>query len=429
MGMAPSLGSSASLAERYLSTRRLTQRLVAPLSAEDQMVQSMPEASPAKWHQAHTTWFFETFVLEPHAPEYRPFHSSFRFLFNSYYKQLANQAAIPHPSRSLRGTFSRPSLEEVKQYREHVDAAMLRLLEANVSAEALALAELGLHHEQQHQELTLTDIKHAFWVHPLRPAYAAAEFPRAGGELPLEWVRYRGGVVSIGHEDECFAFDNETPQHEVLLAPYRMGSRLVTNGDYLDFMRDGGYSRPDLWLSDGWDRVCAEQWRAPLYWETRDGDWLEFTLSGMAPVESARPVCHVSYYEADAFARWAGARLPTEFEWEAAAQKKTVAGNFLESELLHPAPAPATGGQHPTTAQLFGDCWEWTASAYAPYPGYRAAAGALGEYNGKFMCNQMVLRGGSCVTPEPHIRASYRNFFPPHARWQFMGIRLANDGD
>lgn len=441
MAIFPAITSSA-LSSRYLQVRETTEKLCAALSAEDQMVQSMPEASPAKWHQAHTTWFFDTFVLDPHLSGYKPFHPDFRFLFNSYYKQIAEPGAPPHPQRAVRGSFSRPSLADIRQYRHHVDEQVLRLLAQGPPPEVSALVELGTHHEQQHQELILTDIKHAFWVHPLRPAYRidAPHLPdvgRGGNESALEWVRFRGGVVEIGHSEEGFAFDNETPAHDVLLEPFRLGSRLVTNGDYQEFIADGGYTQPELWLSDGWDRVCAEGWRAPLYWEQRDGHWHEFTLGGMTPIEPASPVCHVSYYEAEAFARWAGARLPREEEWENAARQSSVTGhplpvgNFLENGALHPLPAAAsltTGDRRPAT-QLLGDVWEWTGSAYLGYPGYRPDPGALGEYNGKFMSGQMVLRGGSCATPASHIRATYRNFFPPHARWQFMGIRLANDGD
>jgi ergothioneine biosynthesis protein EgtB len=448
-------GTLSALAQRYLEVRRATERLCAPLSAEDQMVQSMPEASPTKWHQAHTTWFFEMFVLEPHLAGYKSFDPDFRFLFNSYYKQLdahpskssqGGALGAPHPLRALRGSFSRPALQQIQDYRHHVDEHVLRLLAEETGPDVAALVELGTHHEQQHQELILTDIKHALWTHPLKPAYCQPTTAKGGqmwgtdgtGFL-LEWVSFRGGVVEIGHAGEDFAFDNETPAHEVLLEPYRLGSRLVTNGDYLSFMSDGGYTRPELWLSDGWDRACAEHWRAPLYWEEGDGQWLEFTLSGMRTVEPASSVCHVSYYEADAFARWAGARLPREEEWENAAKQSSVAGrrlpvgNLLESGVLHPRPAdiegPSTALEMTKTGQLFGDVWEWTGSAYLGYPGYRADDGALGEYNGKFMSGQMVLRGGSCATPASHIRVTYRNFFPPHARWQFMGIRLANDGD
>ncbi len=405
------------LAQRFVAVRRLTEQLCAPLSAEDQMVQSMPDASPTKWHQAHTTWFFETFLLLPHAPGYRPLHDRYTYLFNSYYKQLGG-----HPVRTHRGMMSRPSLQEVLAYRRHVDEHMLRLIE-NGSAELTALIELGLNHEQQHQELILTDIKHALWVHPLRPAYLSRPEATAGEAPSLRWLDYDGGLCGIGHDAAEFAFDNEGPRHQVFLRPFRLASRLVTNAEYLEFMRDAGYARPELWLSDGWDAACANDWRAPLYWEQRDGQWWMNTLTGERVLNPAEPVGHVSYYEADAYARWAGARLATEAEWEVCASQARVEGNFVESGRYHPA--PATRGDAP--AQLFGDLWEWTASPYVAYPGFRAATGVLGEYNGKFMCNQLVLRGGSCATPRSHIRASYRNFFPPQARWQFSGIRLAHD--
>lgn len=458
MSIVPAIsGSTSALAQRYLDVRRCTERLCAPLSAEDQMVQSMPEASPTKWHQAHTTWFFETFLLVPHLDGYREFHPDFRYLFNSYYKQLADEEGIAHPLRSLRGTFSRPSLAEVQEYRQHVDENILRLLARDPAPELAALVELGTHHEQQHQELIFTDIKHALWSHPLRPAYSPTsvipnEVAAATESRDLLFVQFAGGITRIGHEGPGFCFDNETPAHDVLLQPYRIASRLVTNGDYLEFIRDGGYRRPELWLSDGWDRVCADRWRGPLYWEQRDNEWHEFTLHGMQPVNDAAPVCHVSYYEADAFARWAGARLPREEEWEHAARQWSVAGRQSPGGNISPDVIPSAAAamcgsgnlhsdspnaqrrapeaQMPTgNWQLPADVWQWTASAYLAYPGFRPAAGALGEYNGKFMSGQMVLRGGSCATPASHIRVTYRNFFPPHARWQFMGIRLANDGD
>ncbi len=397
------------------------------------MVQSMPDASPAKWHLAHTTWFFETFILSEQLAHYHLFNPDYRLLFNSYYKTLGG-----HPARQQRGTFSRPSWSDVLRYREHVDEAMHRLLAAAPSPETLALVELGIHHEQQHQELILTDILHAFWTQPLRPAYApvsdAPTDPEHGAPVPapLRWVEHPGGTVAIGASGEGFAFDNERPRHAALLLPFRLASRLVTNAEYLDFIHDDGYQRPELWLSDGWDTVCREGWQAPLYWERTDEGWREFTLRGIQPLNPAAPVGHVSYYEADAFARWSGARLPLESEWEQAAKDRTIAGNLLESWTLEPRPSvtaseTAASATHPRTEedQLFGDCWEWTASAYLAYPGFRPAPGAVGEYNGKFMCNQFVLRGGSFATSASHLRATYRNFFPPHVRWQFMGIRLA----
>lgn len=404
------------LAEQFAEVRRTTEDLAASLSAEDQMVQSMPEASPTKWHQAHTTWFFETFLLTPHAKNYRPFDERFAFLFNSYYKQLEG-----HPNRATRGLFSRPTLADVQGYRQHVNQAMGELLAGSLPTEVAQLVELGLNHEQQHQELMVTDIKHAFWMNPLRPSYKQGEARQAGSTPPQTWSEFPEGIHQVGHEGADFAFDNESPRHKVYLRAFRLASRLVTNREYLEFMNDGGYRRAELWLSDGWDQACANAWKAPMYWEQQGTNWFAFTCAGMQPLTLDEPVCHVSYYEADAYARWAGARLPTEHEWEIAAAEREISGNLLEQRRFHPATAANASGLQ----QLFGDVWEWTASPYALYPGYQAAHGVLGEYNGKFMCNQMVLRGGSCATPASHIRATYRNFFPPHARWQFMGIRLA----
>jgi ergothioneine biosynthesis protein EgtB len=416
--------SLETLQARYSEVRRATIALVAPLSAEDQMLQSMPAASPAKWHLAHTAWFFETFILRSHSRGYRPIDERFQTVFNSYYKQVGD-----HPNRANRGLFSRPTLDEVLAYREYVDEHMLKLIEdldREGRAELLASIELGLQHEQQHQELILTDIKHAFWSQPLRPAYTSQ--PRAKQALPTvasKWEIYSGGVVSIGHSGESFCFDNELPRHEVLLRDFRLQNRLVTNREYLEFMDDGGYRRPELWLSNGWDAVVQERWEAPLYWERHDHAWLAFTLGGIEELRLDDPVCHVSYYEADAFARWKGARLPLESEWEHAASDLPVAGNFVERGALHPEAANSQTSKG--LQQMFGDVWEWTSSPYVAYPRFRAATGALGEYNGKFMCDQWVLRGGSCATPQSHIRASYRNFFPAPARWQFTGIRLAAD--
>ncbi len=416
--------SARDLARKYSQVRATTVRLAAPLSAEDQMLQSMPEASPTKWHLAHTTWFFETFLLAPHVPDYQPFDPLFRQLFNSYYKQLE-----AHPLRSTRGLMSRPPLEEVHAYRRAVDEAMQALTEG-ADEQVLAIIELGINHEQQHQELILTDIKHALWSSPLRPAYrqSLAAVETAPAAEQLQWHEFEGGIQSIGHAGEEFAFDNEGPRHEVLLRPFRLASRPVTNGEWLEFMAAGGYSRPKLWLSDGWDTVCAQAWQAPLYWERHDGQWWQFTLDGMRTIRASEPVCHISFYEADAFARWAGARLPSEQEWEIAANSNPTYGTMLEDEVFHPRVARLSDTSH-TPQQVFGDVWEWTASPYIAYPGFRPAAGALGEYNGKFMCNQFVLRGGSCATPRDHIRAAYRNFFPPPARWQFSGVRLASDVD
>jgi len=415
------------LASRYRQVRAVTESLAAPLSAEDCQVQSMPDASPTKWHLAHTSWFFETFMLAGR-PGYVPFHAQFGYLFNSYYEAVGERQARPR-----RGLLSRPSLEEVLRYRRQVDEQLLRLIEAGLSDRERAIAVLGLHHEQQHQELILTDAKHMLGANPLAPSYLGARpapAASAAPAAPLAWVETGGGLVEIGQPPpgaagEPFAFDNESPRHAVFLRPFLLGDRLITCGEYRAFVADGGYRRPELWLSDGWAAAQAEGWTAPLYWRAQDGAApAVFTLAGLRPVDDAEPVAHVSFYEADAYARWAGARLPTEAEWEVAASARPVEGNLLEEQGLHPRPAPA-GGARP--AQLFGDAWEWTQSPYVPYPGFRPAAGALGEYNGKFMCNQLVLRCGSCLTPRSHLRASYRNFFPPAARWQMTGIRLARD--
>jgi ergothioneine biosynthesis protein EgtB len=381
----------------------------------------MPDASPVKWHLAHTTWFFETLVLMPHLKAYEPYNRHYQYLFNSYYEALG-----PRHPRPQRGLLTRPALAEVLDYRRHVDAAMERLFEYAGQAERLVfedVAQLGLHHEQQHQELILTDIKHAFSCNPLLPTYLPAA-PRAVRNAPaLGWVDCVGGILPIGHAKDGFAFDNEGPRHLVVLTPYRIASRLITCGEYLAFMEDGGYSRPEFWLSDGWAMVQAQGWNAPLYWSNDDGDWRVFTLNGVQPVERDEPVVHVSFYEAAAYAAWAGKRLPTESEWEAAAADVPVAGNLLDPARPHPKPANPDGA----LLQLYGDAWEWTRSSYDPYPGFKPLTGPVAEYNGKFMCGQLVLRGGSCATPVGHIRPTYRNFFPPSARWQFSGIRLAED--
>ena len=411
------------LARRFTEIRRQTELLAEPLSPEDCQVQSMPDASPTKWHLAHTSWFFETFVLEG-----APLEPTYDYLFNSYYEAVGAR----HP-RAARGLLSRPSLDEVRSYRRRIDARVLDRIERGVTAETRSRIVLGLHHEQQHQELILTDIKHLFGLHPSRPAYrpnpvTAPATPASRRPASLEWIARPGGIVEIGAPPggtggEPFAFDNESPRHQALLRPHALASRQVTCGDYRAFMRDGGYRRPELWLSDGWAEVVAERRDRPLYWGAADS---VFTLDGERPLDDHEPVAHLSYYEADAYARWAGARLPTEMEWEAAAAAVPARpdDNLADTQAFHPRPATPEGGG---LGQIYGDVWEWTASAYAPYPGYRAATGALGEYNGKFMSGQMVLRGGSCATPRTHIRASYRNFFPPGARWQFSGIRLARD--
>ncbi len=404
----------------YSAIRSQSLSLAAPLTAEDQMIQSMPDASPTKWHLAHTTWFFENFILIPHVQGYVPFNPSYTFLFNSYYKQLGG-----HPDRAIRGAFSRPGLAEILRYRAHVDEHIHTLFKNEIGTEVVQLLELGMNHEQQHQELIITDIKHAFWTNPLLPSYqpARCDQSEAAASPPLAWIDFDARSYEAGHDNNGFAFDNELPRHRAYLQPFRLASRLTTNAEYLEFMEAGGYQRAELWLSDAWDHIQAHGWTAPLYWQRENDAWTEFTCHGRLPLNLDEPVCHVSFYEADAFARWAGARLPAEFEWEAAARGVEMQGNFVENRTYHPVAArPGASLQ-----QMFGDTWEWTASPYTAYPGYRPMAGPIGEYNGKFMCNQMVLRGGSCATPRSHMRASYRNFFKPQARWQFSGIRLAHD--
>ncbi|MCA9114248.1 MAG: ergothioneine biosynthesis protein EgtB, partial [Planctomycetaceae bacterium] len=426
------------------------------LSAEDCMVQSMPEASPVKWHLAHTTWFFETFLLQAVQPARSPFHEKFGYLFNSYYNTVGSR----HP-RPRRGLLTRPALETVLAYRRAIDEEMLQLLESPLSPQLEEVLETGLHHEQQHQELILTDLKHLLSCNPLYPAaFEATRGPAAlpvsradqGNQetaslsgantngaspslpgWPVAWIGLKEGLSDAGTDGPGFSYDNEHPRHRVFLHECGIARHPVTCGEYLEFIHDNGYHRHELWLSDGWDTVHREGWEAPLYWQQHEGSWYQFTLTGLRPVDPAEPVCHVSSYEADAFARWAAARLPTEFEWEALARSVPVAGNFVEDRLWHPAPAGTTAAQAKSSTdsspqQMFGDVWEWTSSPYVAYPGYRPPAGALGEYNGKFMSGQMVLRGGSCATSLSHIRPTYRNFFPPAARWQFSGFRLATDG-
>lgn len=432
---------AAALLARYRTVRAATMKFCAPLTPEDMMVQSSPEASPVKWHIAHTSWFFETFVLAEYVAAYQPFHPDFHWLFNSYYKALGEM-----PEKKLRASFSRPPLEQILAYRCHVDDAICRLLSQNAEDEALRRILLGLEHEQQHLELAATDIKHAFFTNPLHPVYLEAAPDPAGQHVispPLEWVGFtpgsaaHPGVVEVGLTPnsealDAFAFDNETPRHPVYIAPFRLASRPVTCAEYLAFIEENGYERPELWLSEGWDTTQAQGWQAPLYWR-RDtatpSGWSVFTLQGYKPLGelSETPVCHLSFFEADAFARWSGHRLPTEFEWEYAATLASpdAPANMLESNHLHPQAGSPTVD---TPQQLYGDVWEWTQSPYTGYPGYKPLPGALGEYNGKFMSSQMVLRGGSCVTPASHIRATYRNFFGPATRWQFSGLRLARDG-
>ena len=413
--------------ERYHLVRAATEALCSTLNVEDYVVQSMEDASPAKWHLAHMSWFFETFVLRGR-PGYESPNPEFVYLFNSYYNAVG-----PQFSRPDRGLLTRPTVEATYAYRHHVDQQMATLFDAGIDEALVPVIELGLHHEQQHQELLLTDMKHLLAQNPLHPVLRDGAARPSGERAPeLGWARYSGGLYEIGHNEaedavNAFIFDNEGPRHQIYLDGFELASRPVTNADYLEFIEDDGYLRPDLWLSAGWNSAKEQAWEAPLYWERSEGEWQQFTLGGMRALDADAPVCHVSHYEADAYARWAasrwpGARLPLETEWEVAARDVPITGNFVESKRLHPS---AVSGAGPTPHQLLGDVWEWTGSAYLPYPGYTAPSDAIGEYNGKFMSGQMVLRGGSCATPVSHIRASYRNFFPPNARWQFSGIRLA----
>jgi ergothioneine biosynthesis protein EgtB len=432
------------LLEEYSRVRQFSEQLCKTLEPEDYVIQTMPEMSPAKWHLAHTSWFFETFVVKPRVTNYRPLNPQYAFLFNSYYNAAGKMHARPQ-----RGLISRPTVRETYAYRRHVDEAMEELMEAadERTLEELAnLVVLGLNHEQQHQELILTDIKHVFWMNPLRPAFCQENRTSHESAPPAEalkavptplWHDHDEGICEIGHEGQGFCFDNEGPRHKVWLNAFSIATQLVTNREYLEFMEDGGYQRAEFWLSLGWTVVNERGWNAPFYWEERDGTWWQMTLAGMRPVQMSEPVCHVSYFEADAYARWAGARLPSEAEWEVSAETAPIEGSFAESGHFHPvstsaspshiSPGPGRVSPGNRLCQMFGEVWQWTQSAYSPYPGYQPAAGALGEYNGKFMCNQYVLRGASCATPRSHARRTYRNFFPPDARWQFMGVRLARD--
>ncbi|HEX5367977.1 MAG TPA: ergothioneine biosynthesis protein EgtB [Dehalococcoidia bacterium] len=413
----------ASLIDAFLIMRRQTEKLCEPLETEDYVIQSVSDVSPPKWHLAHTSWFFENFVLDPNLQAYQRFHPMYAYLFNSYY----NLAGKYHP-RVKRGVLSRPTVSDIYNYRSHVTESVVALLQRANDEQVQSLGEimtLGINHEQQHQELLVTDIKHILWCNPLEAVYRERAPDSSSPVARLGWREFDGGLHEFGFDGDGFSFDNELPRHPVFLNDFRIADRLVTNGEYLAFVQDGGYQRPELWLSDGWYTLNEQGWEAPLYWENRDGDWWSFTLAGMRPIDLNEPVVHVSHYEADAYARWAGARLPNEFEWERAAAGLPLAGgNFVESERYHPR--AATPG-NTASMQFFGDVWEWTSSAYLPYPGFTAAPGAVGEYNGKFMSSQMVLRGGSCATPENHIRPTYRNFFQPYLRWQFMGLRLAAD--
>ncbi len=427
------VGDPASdISARFQSVREATEALTEGLAAEDFVVQSMDEVSPTKWHLAHTSWFWEAFVLSRWMPGYEPFHPRYHYLFNSYYVQAGERHC-----RAQRGYLSRPTVPEVMNYRRHVDGAMLELIERKSDGakdpELTALVELGLNHEQQHQELMLTDLKHVFSVNPLRPAYRESDSTEPGGEGSpanpdlLRWLTFEGGLREVGWMGEGFHFDNEAPRHRRYLEPFELADRLTTNGEYLAFLEDGGYERAELWMSEGWARREAEGWTEPFYWERRGDERWIFTLGGMRPLDPAEPVCHLTWFEADAFARWSDARLPREDEWEVAAAELPIVGNLAESGRYHPGRAGSPGEESPSLRQMFGDVWEWTASPYSPYPGYAPLEGVVGEYNGKFMCGQFVLRGGSCATPSTHVRATYRNFFPPDAAWQFSGVRLAQD--
>ena len=420
--LAPDVSGRDALRDRFLHVRQTTERIAAPLSEEDCALQSMSDASPVKWHLAHTSWFFETFLIEKFAADFKPFDPAFRVLFNSYYNGIGDK----HP-RAERGLISRPGLATVLDYRQHVTRRIAALLpQMPMNDPFTELVWLGCHHEEQHQELILTDLKHLLSKNPLKPAFEKRWPLTPIDTRQTRWIGYPGGLVEIGHAGDGFAFDNEGPRHQIFLPPYELASQPVTHGEFAGFVADRGYQRPELWLSMGWDWAQANRIAAPLYWERVGGAWHTFTLRGMVEIDPHTPICHLSFFEADAYARWAGARLPREAEWEAAAADLSQTGNFLENHALHPLAMQAETAAD-TPVQMFGDVWEWTQSAYLPYPGFKAADGAVGEYNGKFMCNQFVLRGGSCVTPGKHIRATYRNFFPPDAHWQFSGLRLARD--
>lgn len=420
---------ASSLLTRYREIRGFSESLCSTLEPEDCVVQSMPDVSPTKWHLAHTSWFFETFILKVWMPTYQPEVPEYAYLFNSYYNAAGNMHR-----RDLRGLISRPTVAEAYRFRRSVDAHIEELLESaddELIEQIEPVFTIGLHHEQQHQELLVTDIKHVFAQNPLHPVFRSRDEQTERRNIPpCGFVDFEEEIIEIGHDGRGFSYDNEGPRHRALVPAFSLATRLVTNGEYLEFMQAAGYSRPEFWLSLGWTTVndpVSGRWEAPLYWTKRDGAWWNFTLSGMRPVDEAEPVTHISHFEADAFANWSGARLPTEFEWERAVRGLPIEGNFVDRERFHPT--PATGAPSKKLQQMYGDVWEWTRSAYLPYPGYRAEPGALGEYNGKFMSNQMVLRGGSCATSQNHIRPTYRNFFQPEKRWQFTGIRLARDAE
>jgi ergothioneine biosynthesis protein EgtB len=416
------INDRSELLSKFNTVRSFTEKLCKPLEIEDYVIQSMPDVSPTKWHLGHTSWFFETFILEKAITDYKPFHPLYNYLFNSYYIQVGERWHRP-----ARGLLSRPTVKEIFEYRNHINSNIIDLIETSdekLYNEFAPIFEIGLNHEQQHQELLLTDIKNVLSINPLNPVYSERKINPANTTAKLEWVGFDGGVVEIGSNGSGFKFDNETPLHKVFLYPFKLTNRLITNQEFIDFIEDGGYDTATLWLSDGWATVESEAWKAPLYWELKDGEWWNFTLNGFRKVNPDEPVCHISHYEADAFAQWKGCRLPSETEWEVAAGNLPYKGNFVENENHHTVPV---GKNIDDLSQMYGDVWEWTQSPYTPYPGYKPLPGALGEYNGKFMNNQMVLRGGSCATSQTHIRNTYRNFFPSHSRWQFTGLRLAAD--
>lgn len=419
--------SREKLIESYKTVRQFSHTLAEPLEIEDYVVQSMPDVSPTKWHLAHTSWFFETFVLSKALSDYKSPNSQYAYLFNSYYVQAGERHLRPK-----RGLISRPTVEETYSYRNHVDESMLQFMENADDKEWQGLEsviEIGIHHEQQHQELIVTDIKHVLSENPLHPKYTnGRNGSNKSTPQALKWVDFDGGLFDIGNQGRGFGYDNEYPEHKAYLNSYKLGSRLVTNSEYIEFIEDGGYETPEIWLSEGWATVETNNWKAPLYWQKQNGEWMQFTLTGLRKVEQDEPVTHVSYFEADAYARWAGSRLPTESEWEIAASNIEIEGNFVDDLKFHPVGLDSSSNGS-SLKQMYGDVWEWTQSSYSAYPGYKTLPGALGEYNGKFMCNQMVLRGGSCATSKSHIRKTYRNFFPTNARWQFMGIRLAKDSE
>lgn len=419
--------SRENLKERYQTVRNFSLKLCETLKTEDFVVQSMPDVSPTKWHLAHTSWFFETFVLRKSKKDYKPLNENYAYLFNSYYMQAGERFYRPH-----RGLLSRPTVNEVFEYRKYIDENMFEFIDnsdENMFNELAPVIEIGINHEQQHQELLLTDIKHVFSINPLKPVYREIK-SIVDGDIPkFNWVDFDGGIYETGYDGGGFSYDNEIPKHKEYLHPYMLANRLVTNGEFFEFIEDGGYKKPELWLSDGIATVAREGWDSPMYWEKQNGEWWIFKLNGFHKLDLNEPVCHVSHFEADAFARWKDARLPTEAEWEAASSNLPVEGNFVENGIYHTSPFNFSNGSENKLYQMFGDVWEWTQSAYLPYPGYKTLPGALGEYNGKFMSGQIVLRGGSCATSVTHIRKTYRNFFYPQSRWQFMGIRLAKDAD